>query len=503
MPNPLYDNLIAKHTRNDACFLNQAKKPTLSFRQFSERTSQVANLLRRHGLKPGDRVAVQAAKTIEMVILYAATIQAGGVFLSLNTDYKKNEISYFINDASPTIFVCEPQKLKDLKNITDQAGSKVLTLDKDGHGSLRSQADLLSKTFKTIDRRPDDLVALLYTSGTTGRAKGTMLTQNNLLSNAKTLKKLWQVTKSDVLIHALPIFHTHGLFVALNIAMLAGARVNFIPKFDIDEIIEKLPASTLLMGVPTFYTRLLADYRLRRKLTKNMRLFISGSAPLLSETHEEFKKRTGHNILERYGMTETNMITSNPYHGERRPGTVGTPLADVQMKITDPETGKEMAKGEIGMIEVRGPNVFKGYWNLPDKTALELRNTGYFITGDLGKLSSDGYLSIVGRKKDLIISGGYNVYPKEVEDILNELNQIDETAVFGIPDDDLGERVVAAVVIENNKNFNQSKTEVFVNDKLARYKQPKEYFVLDSLPRNSMGKVQKNELRKRFSKKIQ
>ena len=499
MANLLYDNLIGKHATNNACFLRQPGKPTVSFRQFIERTSQVANLLLKHGLKPGDRVAVQASKTIEMVILYGATIQAGGVFLSLNTDYKKDEISYFIKDASPKIFVCDPQKRKELENISDQVGSKVLTLDKDGQGSLRSQANILSKTFKTIDRQPDDLVALLYTSGTTGRSKGAMLTQNNLLSNAKTLKKLWEVNEDDILIHALPIFHTHGLFVALNTALLAGTEVTFLPKFETTEIIEAMRSSTLLMGVPTFYTRLLADERLTANLAENMRLFISGSAPLLTETHEEFIRRTGHHILERYGMTETNMITSNPYNGERRPGTVGKPLPDVEIKINDPQTGRENANDEIGMIEVRGPNVFKGYWNMPDKTSLELRENGYFITGDLGKLSSDGYLSIVGREKDLIISGGYNVYPKEIEDVLNELDKIDETAVFGILDNDFGERVVAAVVMLENESFDKSKTQIFVNDKLARYKQPKEYFVLDSLPRNSMGKVQKNQLRKQFS----
>jgi len=499
MANPLYDNLVAKHATNDACFLRQAGKPTVSFRQFSELTSQFANILLKYGLQPGDRVAVQTEKTVEVIILYAATIQAGGVFLSLNTDYKKDEVTYFLKDAGPRIFVCDPHKVEDLKNVANKLVSKILTLDARGEGSLLSEANLMSKIFSTIHRETDDLAALLYTSGTTGQSKGAMLTHKNLLSNATTLKKLWQMTKSDILIHALPIFHTHGLFVALNTAMLAGTKVNFIPKFDIDQIIETMHSSTLLMGVPTFYTRLLADHRLTKKSTKNMRLFISGSAPLLSETHEEFTKRTGHYILERYGMTETSMITSNPYNGERRAGTVGTPLADVQIKITDPQTGKEKATGEIGMIEVRGPNVFKGYWNMPEKTALELRKTGYFVTGDLGKLSSDGYLSIVGREKDLIISGGYNVYPKEVEDIINELNQIDETAVFGIPDNDLGERVVAAIVLRHNKNFNQSKIEVFVNKKLARYKQPKEYFVLDALPRNSMGKVQKNELRNRFS----
>ena len=499
MANPLYDNLIGKHATNDAGFLRQPGRPTVSFRQFSEQTSQVANLLLKHGLKPGDRVAVQASKTVEMVILYGATIQAGGVFLSLNTDYKKDEISYFIKDASPKIFVCDPQKRKELEDIADHVGSQVLTLDKDGQGSLKSQANILSKTFNTIDRKPNDLVALLYTSGTTGRSKGAMLTQNNLLSNAKTLKNLWEVNEDDVLIHALPIFHTHGLFVALNTALLAGAEVTFLQKFEITEIIEAICASTLLMGVPTFYTRLLADERLTVQLAKNMRLFISGSAPLLAETHEEFTRRTGHYILERYGMTETNMITSNPYNGERRPGTVGKPLPDVEIQINDPQTGRESADGEIGMIDVRGPNVFKGYWNMPDKTALELKENGFFITGDLGKLSSDGYLSIVGREKDLIITGGYNVYPKEIEDVLNKLEKIDETAVFGISDNDFGERVVAAVVMAENESFDKSETEIFVNDKLARYKQPKEYFVLKSLPRNSMGKVQKNELRKQFS----
>ena len=358
---------------------------------------------------------------------------------------------------------------------------------------------MMSKIFKTVHRNSDDLAALLYTSGTTGRSKGAMLTQNNLLSNAKTLTDLWEVSENDILIHALPIFHTHGLFVALNTALLSGCQVNFLFKFDIDEVIRAMHSSTLLMGVPTFYTRLLADRRLTANQTKKMRLFISGSAPLLAETHEEFTRRTGHHILERYGMTETSMITSNPFNGERRPGTVGTALADVEIKIIDPETGQKKATGEIGGIEVRGPNVFKGYWNMPDKTELELRENGYFITGDLGKICSDGYLSIVGREKDLIISGGYNVYPKEVEDVLNELGEIEESAVFGVSDKDFGERVIAAIVMVDKENFNQSQTESFVNDKLARYKKPKEYVVLEALPRNTMGKVQKNELRKQFS----
>jgi malonyl-CoA/methylmalonyl-CoA synthetase len=501
MTNPLYDNLIGKHATNEACFLRQPGRPTVSFRQFSERTGQVANLLLKHGLKPGDRVAVQASKTIEMVILYGATIQAGGVFLPLNTDYQEEEISYFINDACPKIFVCDSQKLRDLNSITNQVDSKILTLDQDGQGSLHSQANLLSKKFTTVDRKPNDLVALLYTSGTTGRSKGAMLTQNNLLSNAIALKNLWKVNEEDTLIHALPIFHTHGLFVALNTALLAGSQVNFITKFKIDEIIQAMNSSTLLMGVPTFYTRLLEEGQLTNKQAQNMRLFISGSAPLLAETHKEFNDRTGHKILERYGMTETNMISSNPYYGERRPGTVGTPLSDVEIIITDPTTGKMKEFGETGMIEVRGPNVFKGYWNMPSKTALELRENGFFITGDLGQFSSDGYLTIVGRQKDLIISGGYNIYPKEIEDILNRIDQISETAVVGIADKDLGERVVAAVILEEKGCFDEKKVRLFIKDKLARYKHPSEYVILKNLPRNSMGKVQKNLLRKNLSEK--
>ena len=499
MANPLYDNLISKHSDNDACFLNQTGREIISYREFSILTCQYANLLTKYGLQPGDRVAVQAAKTIEMVVLYGATIQAGGVFLSLNTDYKKDEVSYFLEDSKPKVFICDPEKLQNFTDIIIQTGTKVLTLDKFGKGSLTSEAGMMSKIFKTVHRNSDDLAALLYTSGTTGRSKGAMLTQNNLLSNAKTLTDLWEVSENDILIHALPIFHTHGLFVALNTALLSGCQVNFLFKFDIDEVIRAMQSSTLLMGVPTFYTRLLADRRLTANQTKKMRLFISGSAPLLAETHEEFTRRTGHHILERYGMTETSMITSNPFNGERRPGTVGTALADVEITIIDPETGQKKATGEIGGIEVRGPNVFKGYWNMPDKTELELRENGYFITGDLGTICSDGYLSIVGREKDLIISGGYNVYPKEVEDVLNELGEIEESAVFGISDKDFGERVIAAIVIVDNENFNQSQTESFVNHKLARYKQPKEYVVLEALPRNTMGKVQKNELRKRFS----
>ena len=498
MANPLYDNLISKHSDNDACFLNQTGREIISYREFSILTCQYANLLTKYGLQPGDRVAVQAAKTFEMVVLYGATIQAGGVFLSLNTDYKKDEVSYFLEDSKPKVFICDPEKLQNFTDIITQTGPKVLTLDKFGKGSLTSEAGMMSKIFKTVHRNSDDLAALLYTSGTTGRSKGAMLTQNNLLSNAKTLTDLWEVSENDVLIHALPIFHTHGLFVALNTALLSGCQVNFLFKFDIDEVIRAMHSSTLLMGVPTFYTRLLADRRLTANQTQKMRLFISGSAPLLAETHEEFSLRTGHHILERYGMTETSMITSNPCNGERKPGTVGTPLTDVEIKITDPETGKEKAVGEIGVIEVRGPNVFKGYWNMPDKTALELKKDGFFITGDLGKFNADGYLSIVGREKDLIISGGYNVYPKEVEDVLNEIDQIDETAVFGVPDNDFGERVVAAIVMTGIEEFSQNKAEIFVNTKLARYKQPKEYIVMQTLPRNTMGKVQKNQLRYMF-----
>ena len=500
MSNHLYDHLIARHAKNDACFLQQDDAPSISYAAFVELVAQIAHVLRDSGLKPGDRVVVQAPKCIEMVALYAATLQAGGVFLPLNTAYKRDEVSYFAEDAMPRIIVCDPASLVMLSGIAEQVDATLLTLGAKRQGTLMELVSVKPTTFETVTRGPDDIAALLYTSGTTGRSKGAMLTHDNLLSNTRALTELWQITEADTLIHALPIFHTHGLFVALNTSLYAGACVHFMPSFSIDAIIGAIPEATMLMGVPTFYTRLLADDRLTKALTANMRLFVSGSAPLLAETHVAFTKRTGHRILERYGMTETNMNTSNPFDGDRRAGTVGKPLPGVEVIVTDPDTGRPLPQGEVGMIEVRGPNVFKGYWQMPDKTAAELRENGFFITGDLGQVSEDGYLSIVGRSKDLIITGGYNVYPKEIEDVLNDVEGVEESAVFGIPDDDFGEAIIAAVVMTPGHTADAGLLDLRVKEKLARFKHPRRFEVIDALPRNTMGKVQKSILRDTYSK---
>jgi malonyl-CoA/methylmalonyl-CoA synthetase len=349
-----------------------------------------------------------------------------------------------------------------------------------------------------VARREDDLAAFLYTSGTTGRSKGAMLTQANLLSNARTLADYWRFAPSDVLLHALPIFHTHGLFVATNITLVSGGSMIFLPRFDLDQMIETLPRATTMMGVPTFYTRLLSDARLTRDLVRHMRLFISGSAPLLAETHQQFEDRTGHRILERYGMTETNMNTSNPYDGDRRAGTVGLPLPGVELKVTDPKTGALVPTGEVGQIEVRGPNVFKGYWQMPEKTAAELRADGFFITGDLGKLDADGYLHIVGRDKDLIISGGYNIYPKEIELVLDSQPGVLESAVIGVPHADFGETVLALLVPRVGEVPDLAQIKSAAAASLARFKHPREILLVEELPRNALAKVQKNVLRETY-----
>ncbi len=495
MRNHLYDHLFAPHADNSSVFLKQDGADPISYAGFVQRVAQMAHALVKAGLEPGDRMVVQAHKSVEMVMLYAATIQAGGVFLPLNTAYKKDEVAYFVGDAKPRLLVCDGGAFDALSDLAPAGETTVLTLNADGTGSLTAGLDERPVHFDTVPRAPYDLAALLYTSGTTGRSKGAMLSHENLLSNTVALIDLWRITKADTLIHALPIFHTHGLFVALNTSLLAGACVHFMPSFSVDAILDALPGSTMLMGVPTFYTRLLADPRLTPDQTANMRLFISGSAPLLAETHVAFTERTGHRILERYGMTETNMNTSNPYDGDRRAGTVGHPLPGVEVILTNPETGAALPAGEVGMIEVRGPNVFQGYWQMPDKTAAELRQNGFFITGDLGQISEDGYLSIVGRAKDLIITGGYNVYPKEIEDVLNDIEGVVESAVYGVPDADFGEAIIAALVMDDTGSSTTDEIAAVVSDKLARFKHPRQYKVMEALPRNTMGKVQKNVLR--------
>ena len=500
MANYLYDHLFAPHADNKACFIKLNNATRISFADFIELGAQIAHALQLAELSPGDRVLVQAEKSVAMLGLYAATIQAGGVFLPMNTAYTKDELAYFISDARPRLIVCASNSAGTLSPMAEAVGATILTLNADGQGSLMSTAAGMARQFTPVVRSENDIASLLYTSGTTGRSKGAMLSHANLLSNAQALRAHWQITEHDTLIHALPIFHIHGLFVALNTSLLAGACVHLLAKFNVEAILKAMPEATMLMGVPTFYTRLLADRRLTRELTANMRLFISGSAPLLAETHNEFTARTGHNILERYGMTETNMNSSNPYSGERRAGTVGLPLPGVEVVITDPETGAELPQGEIGMIEVRGPNVFQGYWQMPDKTATELRPNGFFITGDLGQYSDDGYLSIIGRSKDLIITGGYNVYPKEVEDVLNSIAGVAESAVFGIPDSDYGEAVIAALVMQTGVVTPIEQISQVVKARLARFKHPREYKILSELPRNTMGKVQKNVLRAECTK---
>lgn len=500
MTNHLYDALIAPQSENSACFmtLDEGETKSITFADFAKRSAQLANALVKHGVGPGDRVVVQAPKRSEMMMLYAATIQVGAVFLPLNTAYTLDELSYFITDASPKVIVCQTKIEAELAQLASNIDASVLTLNADGSGTLSAAMDTEPTTFETVPRGPDDLAALLYTSGTTGRSKGAMMTHDNLLSNTKALTSLWQITSDDVLVHALPIFHTHGLFVAMNTSLYAGVQVNFMAKFNVDDIVDALPNATMMMGVPTFYTRLLADDRLTKNLVSNMRLFVSGSAPLLAETHDAFSERTGHRILERYGMTETNMISSNPFNGDRLAGTVGYALDGVDIKICD-DNGVPVKTGDVGMIEVRGPNVFKGYWNMPEKTAEELRDDGFFITGDLGQLNDHGYLMIVGRQKDLIITGGYNVYPKEIEDVLNDVKGVNETAVYGVPHADFGEQIIAAVIPETGASIDSSVIKAAVEDKLARFKHPRVYQIMDELPRNTMGKVQKNILRDTYS----
>ncbi|QXT38236.1 malonate--CoA ligase [Gymnodinialimonas ceratoperidinii] len=499
MANPLYDALLARHVGQDTPFLHLPDGSTVSHGAFMEKVAQTVCALRELDVQAGDRVAVHVAKSPEALALYAACLQSGAVFLPLNTAYTPFELEYFVGDSGASLFVCDPSEAEALAGIAAENGCTLHTLAADGSGSFADLVESQPVTAPVADRGPDDLAALLYTSGTTGRSKGAMLTQNNLLSNAQSLVEEWRVTSDDVLLHALPIFHVHGLFVACNTMLLAGGSMIFQPKFDVARVIERLPDATTMMGVPTFYTRLLSEPAFDRALTQHMRLFISGSAPLLAETHERFEERTGHRILERYGMTETSMSTSNPYDGARRAGTVGFPLPGVEAKVCDPETGAELPRGEIGVLEVRGPNVFNGYWQMPEKTAEELRADGFFITGDLARIDADGYITIVGRGKDLIISGGYNIYPSEIEMFLNALPGVSESAVVGAPHPDLGESVVAVLVAEADVPLDLDAVDAAVRRDLAGFKRPRHIAVMDALPRNTMGKVQKKNLRDQFA----
>ncbi len=468
---------------------------TVSFAELDARTAKIAGALGALGVGRGDRVAVQVEKSPEALFLYLACLRRGAIFLPLNTAYEAAEIAYFMGDAEPTVFVTDPAREAALAPVAREQGVRhVMTLDAEGRGSMADAADKASPDEAVADVAADDIAAILYTSGTTGRSKGAMLSHDNLASNALTLHKAWGWVDGDVLLHVLPIFHVHGLFVASHCALLNGSTMLFLPRFDPDAVMERLPRSTVFMGVPTYYVRLLARGDFTRDVAANMRLFVAGSAPLLVDTFNEFIERTGHTILERYGMTEAGMICSNPYDGARLPGKVGPPLPGIQCRVAD-EEGKILGTGEIGVLEITGPNVFKGYWRMPEKTASEFRADGWFITGDMASIDENGYVTIVGRAKDLIISGGLNVYPKEVESYIDELDGVVESAVIGLPHPDFGEAVCAVVVASPGSGLTEDKVIGALKGAVAGFKVPKRVWVVDALPRNTMGKVQKNVLR--------
>ena len=479
----------------DALFLDGVDGRQLRYTEIHRRSGQMLGVLQQLGVEKGDRVVVQVEKSIEAVLLYLACLRAGAIYIPLNTAYTAAEVAYFLSDSTPELFVCTPEKIDQLKDVAEQCSiPRVLSLGGAGEGDLMAVVEAQAASESIVEVGSHELAAILYTSGTTGRSKGAMLSHANLASNALVLFDFWHWQRNDLLLHALPIFHVHGLFVALHCALLGGSRVIFMPRYDVETIMRKLPQSTVMMGVPTFYTRLLDRDDFDRDTCANMRLFISGSAPLLAETHREFAERTGHRILERYGMTETGMITSNPYDGERVAGTVGYALPGISARVAD-EQGKQLPRGEAGVLEITGPNVFSGYWQMPEKTAEEFRSDGWFITGDIAEMGDDGRVTIVGRAKDLIISGGFNVYPKEIESEIDELPGVKESAVIGVPHPDFVEAVTAVVVPNGSSEITEKGIVAALSDRLARFKQPKRVFIVDELPRNTMGKVQKNVLR--------
>ena len=500
MTENFFDILAARFPADaDAPFIELESGRSYSYRDLLDISGRYARLLAGLGVVKGDRVAVQVEKSAEAVFLYLACLRAGAAYLPLNTAYTRAEVGYFLGDAEPRVFVCAPATAAALAGTAASAGvGTMLTLGAGGDGSLADRAAGLDPDFDSVPCASDDLAAILYTSGTTGRSKGAMMSHRNLSSNAATLHEYWGFRPGDVLLHALPIFHTHGLFVATNCVLMNGGAMLFLAKFDADAVFRLLPRATVMMGVPTFYTRLLADARLMREAAAHMRLFVSGSAPLLADTHREFEARTGHAILERYGMTETGMITSNPLDGERIPGTVGFPLPGVSLRVADGETGGPVPDGEVGVLEVKGPNVFSGYWRMPEKTAQEFRPGGWFITGDVGRIDGRGYVHIIGRAKDLVITGGFNVYPKEVETVIDAIDGVVESAVIGVPHPDFGE-AAAAVVLRRPGAVDEGLDEAAViracKEQLANFKVPKLVVFMDELPRNAMGKVQKNLLR--------
>ncbi len=481
----------------DAPAFVEPRGRTLSYRELADEVARFANALVSLGVRPGDRVMAQVDKSIENICLYLATLKVGAVYNPLNAAYTPAELEYFIGDAEPALIAVPAATMAKLKAFpVVQKVAAHHTMEANGSGSLTTLAHGQGTAHVTVARATDDMAALLYTSGTTGRSKGAMITHENLASNAQTLHTYWGFEKGDVLLHALPVFHVHGLFVALHTALLNQSKMLWLAKFDLGEVLRLLPEATVMMGVPTFYTRLLDEPSFGRPHVARMRLVISGSAPLLAETHVAFEQRTGHKILERYGMTEAGMVTSNPYRGgDRLAGTVGYALPGVSVRVSTPD-GTVVAAGETGVLEFKGPNVFKGYWRNPEKTKEEFRADGYFISGDLSVMDPDGRVTIVGRAKDLIISGGFNVYPKEIESEINALPGVGESAVVGIPHPDFGEGVVAFVTpVPGAKAPDEAQIIAALGDRLAKFKQPKRVFVVSELPRNAMGKVQKADLR--------
>ncbi len=492
----LFDLMLERAPRRDKLAIDAPDGLSLSYAELFARAGRAARALVDCGVEPGDRVAAEIDKSPDAIVLALACFKAGAARLPHNPAYTLAELEYFLADATPALTICRPEALVSVRALAARLGLNAAeSLGTKRDGSFAEKIAASAVELPTVARGPDDLAAILYTSGTTGRSKGAMLTHDNLASNALALAELWRFSADDVLVHALPVFHTHGLFVAVNVALVAGATMIFQPRFDADAVVAALPRATSLMGVPTFYTRLIDHPGLTREATSHMRLFVSGSAPLLAETHARWREKTGHVVLERYGMTETNMITSNPYDGERRPGAVGFALPGVSLRVADPDSGAILPQGEVGGIEVKGPNVFKGYWRMPEKTASEFRADGFFITGDLGKIDADGYLHIVGRAKDLIISGGFNVYPKEIESEIDAIPGVVESAVIGVPHPDFGEGVAAIVVARAEAQLDEAAILSALAGRLAKYKQPKRVLFVADLPRNAMGKVQKAALR--------
>jgi malonyl-CoA/methylmalonyl-CoA synthetase len=499
---PTNRNLFAILARNfpkepGAPLLETADGSVRSYSEILEQSARIGRALLAAGAKPGERVMVQVEKTPEAVALYLAALRIGAIYLPLNTGYRRDEVEYFLADATPKVVVVTPGSPLADESLVKDHGARMLTLDAEGRGSLIEAASRQPAGLDGFTCGDNTIAAILYTSGTTGKPKGAMLSHGNLSSNAAALHEIWRFDPRDRLLHALPIFHTHGLFVALNTTLMNGTSMIFLPRFDAAEIVRLLPRATIMMGVPTFYTRLLATPEFGRHCCHHMRLFISGSAPLTVETFNAFKERTGHTILERYGMTEANMITSNPYLRDRVAGSVGFPLPGVSLRIAD-DRGKALKQGEVGGIEVKGPNIFKGYWHNPEKTKSEFRTDGYFMTGDVGRIDERGYVHIVGRSKDLIISGGFNVYPKEVETVIDALPGVAESAVIGVPHADFGEAVVAVVVGKPKSSLAERQIVEATRQHLASYKAPKAVFLVEQLPRNTMGKIEKAKLRETY-----